>query len=173
MFNALAALSLLLFAAVAGLWIESHFRWRSLFLGLPRCQLAVWSSAGVLILEAVPVDRPQKMDCGTEVEDANDPDMTPDYLVRFLKDGDSILARMGFDYLPDAEVSNVDHTGYHLYFPHWFVQLLLAIAPLVWLLRRRRQRKLRGLTRCVACGYDLRATPDRCPECGMLVKPTA
>jgi hypothetical protein len=55
---------------------------------------------------------------------------------------------------------------FRLDIPLWMPTLLFGVSP-VWLLlpfHRRRKRKKLGL--CLKCGYDLRASKDRCPECG-------
>jgi hypothetical protein len=50
--------------------------------------------------------------------------------------------------------------------PCWFLFLLTAILPARWAAIGASVAKRRASGLCPACGYDLRASPDRCPECG-------
>ncbi len=50
----------------------------------------------------------------------------------------------------------------------WLLVAAAALLPAAWLYRRVRMRRSRHPGLCTTCGYDLRASPDRCPECGMV-----
>lgn len=54
----------------------------------------------------------------------------------------------------------------HISIPHWFLLTLFATLPAVRFYRHLRRRRIAQIGHCRQCGYDLRATPDRCPECG-------
>jgi len=64
-------------------------------------------------------------------------------------------------------------TQWVLLFPLWLIVSVLAILPIVWVYRRTLGDRTNRTGICSTCGYDLRATPDRCPECGTAVTPTA
>ena len=61
-----------------------------------------------------------------------------------------------------------DHRSLRLGISHWLAALLLAVPPALWLHRYLQRRRTARAGLCPSCGYDLRATPDRCPECGTI-----
>jgi len=50
----------------------------------------------------------------------------------------------------------------------WLLVSTLVIVFGVINIKRRRMWRRFYAGECVRCGYDLRATPDQCPECGLV-----
>ena len=91
---------------------------------------------------------------------------TQTYLSRRLGDGFRVEGFDGFatDWLPSLSVFMWSP---NMFIPFWistllFAALFLSCRPFHF--RRRRKRKRLGL--CIKCGYDLRGSQERCPECG-------
>ena len=66
---------------------------------------------------------------------------------------------------------------FRIVIPCWVLALATGVPALAWFgvrgARHVRARRLRAASRggnppCPKCGYDLRATPHRCPECGTM-----
>ena len=162
-------LSLALFAAVTALWIRSYFRYdRVEYVGPETEQRRyVWvvlsglnGAFSVFIAECHEV----------VVYDRNSD--SAGVTLETNPAGKSVQSRPGwglsrFDWnreeldYSDPEIKSVEGE-----LPYW-CPLLASGLPLAvaYGLRRRRMRR-RGAGCCLRCGYDLRASPDRCPECG-------
>jgi len=148
LFTFFSALSLLLCLAVCGLWVRSY--WHSdpiehYYSFSADSWQTEWNSGGVTvsISEQLELGAPT----GSPIE------------WRFAG---FHRTRMNWAFATSFTVTRTDSVTV----PHWFWLALAGIAPTVWLRAaiRRRRRTHAGL--CRSCGYDLRATPDRCPECG-------
>lgn len=79
-----------------------------------------------------------------------------------------LLERLGFGFQINRWTSG-PLAGWSVTLPFWFL-IAVAVFPATSFFRRvgrtirARNRRRRGC--CEQCGYDLRGTPDRCPECG-------
>ena len=144
LFTILAALSLLLFVAVVVLWVRS-FRSNDLIAHFDASGRWWWVSSNASGLHVV------------------------NQRVGYVH-GESISwVHKQFLWFRYSRGEFTDGTCPSWSVPHWLPAiLLLALSrPLLIRIRSSCQRRSRlhsGL--CPSCGYDLRATPERCPECG-------
>lgn len=181
LFTCLSALSLLIFLAAVGLWIRSHSqgdlvtygaRWDDR--GTNQIKgLTGWSGGGGFYVAYLHVAAtPLKGQVGPFWPWRLRWETKPNPL--YTKPGNPMFDRFGFcwkgRWRQPANDRNFNRilSEFYLAAPHWSVALLSAILPALWLVGlKRRLRSVQGL--CPICGYDLRASPDRCPECGNAV----
>jgi hypothetical protein len=170
LFNLLTVLSLLLFLFVAVLWARSYdatlwreCRWYSTRPDRRSSELVAGVGGGSALIGLIflgePYGRPTFPASGVDwIADSDEPE---DIAQRIHG------SRFGFGFehraatLPD----NPSYRTWDLALPLWVPAILLAALPAVRGFRIIRRRR-RPPHACRNCGYDLRATPDRCPECG-------
>jgi hypothetical protein len=86
-------------------------------------------------------------------------------------DDSGFLARIGIRSTAVPSLFGFKHPNLWSYraiaIPCWLLTLLFTAMPTASCISVAIRRRRRGIAgQCAACGYDLRATPDHCPECG-------
>jgi hypothetical protein len=80
---------------------------------------------------------------------------------------DTIAGRMGFELVNStSRWPGSILTDRAVLVPWWCVFVVSLAATLRWTFFRERRLFWRKVGCCAACGYDLRESRDRCPECG-------
>jgi hypothetical protein len=159
LFSIASSLSLLLALAVVALWARSHFRKDRLAFLTARHETRIVSNRGCLMFRRMVEFHSPPL---AIVWDVDDP-------VRYFDDSDPWWNRLGFyatglhHLITDRPNSTVIEMTIVL--PDWFLVLLLGVPPLLWTRRRFVARRPK-MGVCRTCGYDLRASVGRCPECG-------
>jgi hypothetical protein len=179
--NVLTALSLLLLLATAVLWVRSYGVFdRPAILGNRRAWwlLSSQGKAGILVL-TVPNDCPDgHLRRGSRAVMPDEPMDLADLASLLSTDwawqAGGLRLGAGRQNLSRVALGNVhfdaDDVNWLITFrcavvPYWPVALCTSAAPIASLIRRLRRRR-RSFHLCANCGHDLRATPDKCPECG-------
>jgi len=172
LFNLVTGASLLLTAAIALLWWQSYTRSDKITWSQDHSLTTLRSAQGCAVLHLY---RPERSIRSGDIRGLHYTQDLPtsaqlEMLGVFLLCSDSSVRlvhwnRAGFAWTHRQNNSNLIVTAVA---PFWSLAGATSMFPLAWtgvrVRRRLRPRKTNGL--CPACGYDLRATPDRCPECG-------
>jgi hypothetical protein len=160
--NAATALSFLLCAATVVLWVRSYTiaeMW-TVSPARRRCYFLT-SSRGLLEI------------AGSTAFEKESPQWRPHITHLHYSPYPSRTAWYGFATMDGAYAFNWQFVGTFIYrsytlpYPVPFAATL-ALPACWWLARCRRRAPRHRPGLCRHCGYDCRATPDRCPECGTI-----
>lgn len=168
--NVLTAASLLAFVTTAGFWARGHFASDRVWVRRDGITLGAWSMVGALETSfsySPPSGFPYH---GPPAQFESGPPGRAFNFFLFLSYDPGYrytdLAFGGFEWHQIRVPQSGTYSALAIV-PYWALAVVTALGPARWAVRRWRRRgrgEREGL--CVKCGYDLRATPGRCPECG-------
>jgi hypothetical protein len=177
LFNALAAVSLALFVATVAAWVRSHFATEDVIyeppIGWTQREYCVGWYRNHFYVNTLEVDHvPGWRWQHTAVQP---PPEFPHIGGAYFTRGTYFLGFQEYTFVyPPGYPSSVP-TMQTFVVPMWMIAIITAIPLGLWW-RSQRYRRLINRRRnnlCARCGYDLRATPVRCPECGEVPGGTA
>jgi hypothetical protein len=165
--NCVTVLSLVLCLATVALWVQSWLVDASLYHSGDN-DVSLRSSAGEFAIQINKLLNPEEwigMARGWYMLPVHRPS-TP--IASRLGSGPTLWNRLGFaGFHGSTSGPGVPRFDIRMIvIPYWPLVIVCALLPIRSAIRwtPRKRRIKRGL--CPACGYDLRATPERCPECG-------
>ena len=138
--------------------------------------VAVDSLQGSILLKYVGFNSPAKTIVDNDLKPVHDLTQNPRWNMDKMSLGPGDAGRvdayrqqldshfMGFSWSGGRPKSLDTYLSFSL--PYWFLTLIFAILPTIWLFKWNRRRKL-GPNTCPGCGYDLTGNETgACPECG-------
>jgi hypothetical protein len=134
--------------------------WRSFDLCLP----ATTPSYGVVTFDGLRVEFRRQ---GAVIDDSRDHDTATERRVPTIEFRSADSWRFDAAQLPtirDQWHDRLDVTAGSM--PYWPLLVPFLVLPVAQCRASWRRARRRRAGQCLACGYDVRATPDRCPECG-------
>ncbi len=164
MFGIISVISLLLFVGTCVLWVRGNFKSDTVYLDRTRSGLNLLSIRGAVGLAWWWY--PFREDASPELEwsfEHSEP-RSRDELLSGVQTSRQIAGVV--------IVSAAVHTTVHgVIIPDWMLAAAFLVCPVLFFWRRRFHQIPPNA--CRICGYDLRATPERCPECGAIPKEAA
>jgi hypothetical protein len=173
-FAMLAGISLVLFVGTLGLWIESEFASCGGFWVDSTTQIQIECGGGEVSFTVCELQSP----LGPASPEIHFFRLSYRFgavswgrqCVHYAGRALRLWDQLGFHFLYHANqvTWSVPGTISLVSIPLWLPAATFSVSPIIWLAQTRLRRYRGRNNLCPTCGYDLRATPERCPECGTI-----